>query len=291
MDVPFFKLLILTSSLVIFCECRHNGRIYYRKKGIPVNSVDWLDEDSHILGVSNNYCRDYQYEEKPLFNDTEFFSVDDYRFKIAVDQELSNCQHIENYIVIEVKRQTNEAFAMRIGASKNPNLIEKEENLKLCDLDLFDSNDLTGEFIYDGLYGQVQVADCSFSSNLENLRTVWKAPDADDGYYYFYFEYTDHLNRKSKFKKSINIINKFYTYSNDQKNSQKMDQEFDEECFKIYQSYSSENSAANVVEEATHHHHHPSVSGSSVPKIITVLIIVPLVVFVFGQILQGQELS
>jgi len=252
MDVPFFKLLILTSSLVIFCECRHNGRICYRKKGIPVNSVDWLDEDSHILGVSNNYCRDYQYEEKPLFNDTQFFSVDDYRFKIAVVQELSSGRHFENYVVIEVKRQTNKTygFAMRIGASKNPNLIEKEEKLKL---DLFDSNDLTGKFIFDGLNGQVQVADCSFASNLENLRTLWKAPDADDGFYYFYFEYDDHSNRKSKFKKSIKI--NFHTYSKDQKNQP-----------------------------------HPSVNGSSVSKIITALIIIPFAVFVFGQILQGPGL-
>jgi len=287
MGVPFFKLLILSSSLVIFCECRHNGRIYYRKKEIPANSVHSGDEDSHIIGVSNNWCRDYHYEEKPIFNDTQFFTVDDYRFKIDVVQELSSGHHFETYIVIEVKRQTNETFLMRIGASENPNLIEKEENLKLCDMDLFDSNDLTGKFIFDGLNGQVQVADCSFSSNLENLRTLWKAPDAP-GFYYFYFEYDDHLNRKSKFKKSINI--KSHTYSNDQKNSQKMDQEFDEECLKIYQSYSSKNSVANVVEEATHHHHHPSVNGSSVPKIITALIIIPFAVFVFCQILRGPGL-
>merc|ERR1712126_630314 len=124
---------------------------------------------------------------------------------------------------------------MRIGASRNPNLIEKEENLKLCDLDLFDSNDLTGEFIFDRL------SDCSFSSNLTNLRTQWRAPDAPViEQVFLYFEYTDHLNGKSKFKKSIDIhpgvsIYKPHTYSNDQKNSQKMDQEFDEECLKIYQ--------------------------------------------------------
>jgi len=256
MGVPFFKLLILTSSLVIFCECRHNGRIYYRKKEIPANSVNFGDEDSSISGSSNSYCRDYQYEEKPLFNDTQFFSVDDYRFKIAVVQELSSGNHFENYVVIEVKLQTNNTygFGMRIGASKNPNLIEKEENLKLNDMDLFDSNDLTGKFIFDGLNGQVQVADCSFASNLENLRTLWKAPDADDGFYYFYFEYDDHRNhRKSKFKKSIKI--NFHTYSNDQKNQP-----------------------------------HPSVNGSSVPKIITALIIIPFAVFVFGQILQGPGL-
>jgi len=267
MDVPFFKLLIFTSSFVNFSECGDEKS--YRFSDYKCQDYRKIFDER----IKENYT---EFNYIALDDYTQFFTVKDYRFKIGLflyEEEYFNY----TIVAIDVKHQKNETFTMRFGASRNPNLIEKEKNLKLCDTDLFDSNDLIGEWLYDGYN---YFADCSFSSNLTHMRVAWKAPIApvvDQIFIYFelngdhtkppswlhaFYSDDDPYNREYVFKKSI-IINP-QAYTNDE-NSQKIDQKFEDECIV------TEIKQDHVVEEVTSQNYVPLVSGSSVPKIITVL--------------------
>ena len=271
MDVSFFKLLIFTSSFINFSECRDEES--YRFSDYKCQDYRKKFDES----IKENYT---EFNYIALDDYTQFFTVKDYRFKIGLFL-LEEGYFNYTIVAIDVKHQKNETFTMRFGASKNPNLIEKEKNLKLCDSesDLFDSNDLIGEWLYDGYNW---FADCSFSSNLTHMRLSWKAPITpvvDQIFIYFelngahpkrkppssyaFYSSGDPYNREYVFKKSI-IINP-QAYTNDE-NSQKIDQEFEDECTV------TETKQDHVVEEDTSQNYVPLMSGSSVPKIITVLI-------------------
>jgi len=269
MDVSFLELLIFTSSFVNFSECRDEQS--YRFSDYKCQDYRKKFDES----IKENYT---EFNYIALDDYTQFFTVKDYRFKIGL---FLYEEGYFNYtiVAIDVKHQKNETFTMRFGASKNPNLIEKEKNLKLCDSesDLFDSNDLIGEWLYDGYNW---FADCSFSSNLTHMRLSWKAPITpvvDQIFIYFelngahpkppswlgaFYISGDPHDREYVFKKSI-IINP-QAYTNDE-NSQKIDQEFEDECTV------TETKQDHVVEEDTSQNYVPLMSGSSVPKIITVL--------------------
>jgi len=269
MDVSFFKLLIFTSSFINFSECRDEQS--YRFSDYKCQDYRKKFDES----IKENYT---EFNYIALDDYTQFFTVKDYRFKIGLFL-LEEGYFNYTIVAIDVKHQKNETFTMRFGASKNPNLIEKEKNLKLCDSesDLFDSNDLIGEWLYDGYNW---FADCSFSSNLTHMRLSWKAPIApvlDQIFIYFelngdhskhpswlgsFYSSGDIYNREYVFKKSI-IINP-QAYANDE-NSQKIDQEFEDECIV------TEIKQDHVVEESTSENYVPLISGSSVPKIMTVL--------------------
>jgi len=271
MDVSFFKLLIFTSSFVNFSEC--GDEISYRFSDYKCQDYRKKFDES----IKENYT---EFNYIALDDYTQFFTVKDYRFKIGL---FLYEEGYFNYtiVAIDVKHQKNETFTMRFGASKNPNLIEKEKNLKLCDSESdlfnFNSNDLIGEWLYDWYNW---FADCSFSSNLSHMRLSWKAPIApvvDQIFIYFelngdhskqpswlgsFYSSGDIYNREYVFKKSI-IINP-QAYANDE-NSQKIDQEFEDECIV------TEIKEDHVVEEVTSQNYVPLMSGSSVPKIIPVL--------------------
>jgi len=272
MDVSFFKLLIFTSSFVNFSEC--GDEISYRFSDYKCQDYRKKFDES----IKENYT---EFNYIALDDYTQFFTVKDYRFKIGL---FLYEEGYFNYtiVAIDVKHQKNETFTMRFGASKNPNLIEKEKKLKLCDSESdlfnFNSNDLIGEWLYDWYNW---FADCSFSSNLSHMRLSWKAPIApvvDQIFIYFELNgahpkppsfpfafYTSGIpyDREYVFKKSI-IINP-QAFTNDE-NFQKIDQEFEDECTV------TENKQDHLVEEDTSQNYVPIMSGSSVPKIITVLI-------------------
>jgi len=274
MDVSFLKLLIFTSSLVNFSECEYYKENYYRFSDYKCRDNRKMFDER----IKENYTEDNYIA---LDDYTQFFTVKDYRFKIGLFlyQEVSYFNY--TIVAIDVKHQKNETFTMRFGASKNPNLIEKEKKLKLCDSESdlfnFNSNDLIGEWLYDWYNW---FADCSFSSNLSHMRLSWKAPIApvvDQIFIYFelngdhskhpswlgsFYSSGDIYNREYVFKKSI-IINP-QAYANDE-NSQKIDQEFEDECIV------TEIKEDHVVEEVTSQNYVPLMSGSSVPKIIPVL--------------------
>jgi len=272
MDVSFFKLLIFTSSFINFSECRDEES--YRFSDYKCQDYRKKFDES----IKENYT---EFNYIALDDYTQFFTVKDYRFKIGLFL-LEEGYFNYTIVAIDVKHQKNETFTMRFGASKNPNLIEKEKKLKLCDSESdlfnFNSNDLIGEWLYDGYNW---FADCSFSSNLTHMRLSWKAPIApvlDQIFIYFelngdhskhpswlgaFYISGDPYDREYVFKKSI-IINP-QAYTNDE-NSQKIDQEFEDECTV------TETKQDHVVEEDTSQNYVPLMSGSSVPKKITVLI-------------------
>merc|ERR1712198_334159 len=113
-------------------ECEYGEEYYYRFSEYKCrDNRKIFDEGIKESVLNRNYIA--------LDDYTQFFTVKDYRFKIG--------------LFLYEEHQKNETFTMRFGASRNPNLIEKEKKLKLCDSESdlfnFNSNDLIGEWLYD----------------------------------------------------------------------------------------------------------------------------------------------
>jgi len=121
MDVSFLELLIFTSSFVNFSECRDEQS--YRFSDYKCQDYRKKFDES----IKENYT---EFNYIALDDYTQFFTVKDYRFKIGL---FLYEEGYFNYtiVAIDVKHQKNETFTMRFGASKNPNLIEKEKKVKI----------------------------------------------------------------------------------------------------------------------------------------------------------------